>query len=84
MVRLRRTQEPDGNYALVTIRDAGPGFTVGDETRIFQPFFTKRPGGTGLGLAIVQQTIEEHGGQISAGNHPEGGAELTVRLPLAD
>lgn len=82
MVRLRRIQEPDGDYALVTVRDAGPGFTAGDEARIFQPFFTKRAGGTGLGLSIVKQTIEEHGGAISAANHPEGGAELSVRLPM--
>lgn len=82
MVRVRRIQEPDGGYALVTVRDTGPGFTGGDEARIFQPFFTKRPGGTGLGLAIVKQTIEEHGGSIVATNHPEGGAQLSVRLPL--
>jgi PAS domain S-box-containing protein len=82
MVRVRRIQEPDGGYALITVRDAGAGFTGGDEARIFQPFFTKRPGGTGLGLAIVKQTIEEHGGTIAAANHPEGGAQLSVRLPL--
>jgi len=84
VVRLRRIQEPDGAYALITVRDAGPGFLAGDETRIFQPFFTKRAGGTGLGLSIVKQTIEEHGGKISAANHPEGGAELSVRLPLPE
>jgi signal transduction histidine kinase len=83
-VRLRRIQEPDGGYALCTIRDVGTGFAAGDETRIFQPFFTKRAGGTGLGLSIVKQTIEEHGGKTTAANHPEGGAEFSVRLPLAN
>jgi PAS domain S-box-containing protein len=82
-VRLRRLREPDGDYALVTVRDAGPGFLPGDEARVFQPFFTKRAGGTGLGLSIVKQTIQEHGGTIVAANHPEGGAEMAVRLPLA-
>jgi signal transduction histidine kinase len=74
----------DCDYALCTIRDAGTGLAAGDETRIFQPFFTKRPGGTGLGLSIVKQTIEEHGGKITAADHPEGGAEFSVRLPLAN
>lgn len=82
LVRLRRLQEPDSDYALVTVRDAGAGFAPGDEARVFQPFFTKRAGGTGLGLSIVKQTIEEHGGTLSAANHAEGGAELSVRLPL--
>ena len=82
LVRLRRIHEPDGQYALVTVRDAGSGFAPGDEARIFQPFFTKRAGGTGLGLSIVKHAIEEHGGTILAANHPEGGAELSVRVPL--
>lgn len=72
----------DHGRALCTIRDHGLGFQSGDETRIFQPFFTRRPGGTGLGLSIVQKTIDEHGGEISAANHPDGGAVISVEFPL--
>jgi signal transduction histidine kinase len=67
----------------ITVRDRGPGFAEADLPRVFHPFFTRRPGGTGLGLPIVQRIVDEHGGTISAGNHPEGGALIRVDLPLA-
>jgi signal transduction histidine kinase len=64
------------------IKDAGPGFRHEDLPRVFEPFFTRRHGGTGLGMPIVQRIVEEHGGTITAGNRPEGGAVIVVRLPL--
>lgn len=65
----------------VTIRDNGPGLAPGSHEKVFQPFFTTRPGGTGLGLAIVQKVIVSHNGRIAAGNHPDGGALFTIQLP---
>jgi signal transduction histidine kinase len=69
---------------LIEIRDTGPGFPPGVLPRIFEPFYTtKEVGkGTGLGLAITYGIIQEHGGQISAANHPEGGALFTIHLPV--
>jgi signal transduction histidine kinase len=67
----------------ITVRDGGPGFEPDSLHRLFTPFFSRRPGGIGLGLAIVQRIADEHQGRVRAENHPEGGALITIRLPLA-
>lgn len=74
-----RKQEAALECAVV---DSGPGFAPDDITRVFQPFFTRRRGGTGLGLSIVSRVVEEHGGTITAGNADQGGAEVTLVLPI--
>ena len=84
-IDVESTSDPDGDSGMlqILVRDHGPGFLPADLPRVFNPFFTRRPGGTGLGLPIVQRIVDEHGGRVSAGNHPDGGALLRVQLPLA-
>jgi PAS domain S-box-containing protein len=65
-----------------SVRDSGPGFRPADLPHVFRPLFTRRPGGTGLGLAIAQRIVQMHGGHMSAANRPQGGAVVTIRLPL--
>ena len=67
---------------LVTIRDTGPGIPEENLERIFEPYFTNRPGGTGLGLALARRIVEEHEGTIKATNHPKGGAQFEISLPV--
>lgn len=64
-----------------TVRDHGPGLPSGDAERLFEPFFTLRARGTGLGLAIVRRLVQAHGGTVTAGDHPGGGAVFTVSIP---
>jgi two-component system sensor histidine kinase HydH len=63
------------------IRDFGPGLVAGSAERVFDPFFTTRTNGTGLGLAVARRVAEMHGGTITAGNHPEGGAWFRLAIP---
>ena len=69
--------------AVVEFHDSGPG--VKEVHKIFDPFFTtKKVGkGTGLGLSICYGIVKEHGGDIQAYNHEQGGAVFRVKLPFA-
>jgi heavy metal sensor kinase len=75
--------------ARLTVRDTGPGIPADSLDRIFERFYQADPSrtrgrkpGSGLGLAIAAWIVEAHGGRIAAANHPEGGAEFAVELPL--
>jgi PAS domain S-box-containing protein len=71
---------------VATVRDTGCGITPDALPRIFEPFYTTKDvgKGTGLGLAIVYGIVQDHGGQIRAANHPDGGAVFTVELPIPE
>jgi two-component system, NtrC family, nitrogen regulation sensor histidine kinase NtrY len=64
------------------VEDNGPGFKAGSVSQIFDPYVTTKPKGTGLGLAIVKKLVEEHVGTIRAQNRSDGGAMISIRLPL--
>ena len=78
------TLRHDTHWARIAVRDNGPGIPAEHLGRLFDPFFTTKPvgQGTGLGLSISFGTAEQHGGLLTGGNGPEGGAVFTVKLPL--
>ncbi|CAO3379162.1 sensor histidine kinase [Azospirillum argentinense] len=76
----------EGEEAVLTVRDSGPGIAEADLPRIFVPFFTTKEAGDGLGLglSISHGIVEDFGGSLTAANHPEGGALFTIRLKRRD
>jgi two-component system sensor histidine kinase FlrB len=66
----------------ITVSDNGPGIDQSLRDRVFRPFFTTRAQGTGLGLALVQKIVVTHNGRVVAGTSPDGGASMTITLPL--
>jgi two-component system, NtrC family, sensor histidine kinase HydH len=66
----------------VAVEDQGCGISPEALEKIWDPFFTTKDKGTGLGLGIVKNIIEAHNGQVRIDNRPEGGARVSVRLPI--
>jgi len=73
----------ENNEVVVQFSDSGPGMT--DPQRVFDPFYTTKPigRGTGLGLSATYGVVQDHQGQITCHNKPEGGAVFVVRFPVA-
>jgi signal transduction histidine kinase len=79
----------NGRFAELIVDDDGPGIPANLRQLVFEPFFradearTNPSLGTGLGLAVARDIVMAHGGTITVGDAPGGGARMTVRLPLA-
>jgi len=83
-VELKAIAEHDA--LVLTVADSGPGLPSESVPLLFEKFYrgtTAPAGGTGLGLAIVKGFVEAQGGEVKAGNRPNGGAMFEIRVPLA-
>ena len=81
------TKRGDANdRVMLVVDDNGPGVPPGAKNKVFAPYFTTKQtkGGTGLGLAIVHRIVSDHGGRITIGDAPGGGARFMIELPLRD
>jgi two-component system, NtrC family, sensor histidine kinase HydH len=65
----------------LAVADTGPGIAPDIVDRLFTPFATTKPTGTGLGLSLSRRIVDEHGGKISGGNRPGGGARFLIAFP---
>jgi signal transduction histidine kinase len=65
------------------MQNTGPGIPEDERAKIFEPFYSRRPGGTGLGLSIVDQIVRAHGGHITVECPAGGGVVFTVELPAS-
>ncbi|MEW6488794.1 MAG: ATP-binding protein [Thermodesulfobacteriota bacterium] len=72
-----------GRYVCIGVRDEGCGIPPADLERIFDPYFTTKPGGTGLGLATAYSVVRRHGGHLTVASEPGAGATFRVYLPAA-
>jgi PAS domain S-box-containing protein len=72
----------DRTHAEIIVGDSGPGLAPHLRQQIFSVLTSSRPKGTGLGLYLVRTTVVNHGGKVSVGDSPLGGAEFRVRIPL--
>jgi PAS domain S-box-containing protein len=74
--------ERHGDAAEIRIRDSGKGIAPEHRARIFQLFFTTRPGGSGIGLASAFRTVQMHDGSIDYESEPGRGTTFRIELPL--
>jgi signal transduction histidine kinase len=72
--------EPDA--VEVAVKDTGLGLNLHEDERVFEPFYTTKPGGLGMGLAISRSIVEAHGGRLWATPNPGNGAIFQFTLPV--
>jgi signal transduction histidine kinase len=80
---LTSAQLPNGNWRC-RLHNLGPAIAPDVLPRVFELFFSTKPGGTGIGLALCQRTIEEHGGTIAIESARDTGTTVTIVLPSAE
>jgi signal transduction histidine kinase len=78
---LIRTEGDSAGGVLVSVRDSGPGLKTESSDRIFDAFYTTKPGGMGMGLSICRSIIEAHGGHVWATSSLPQGAVFHFTLP---
>jgi PAS domain S-box-containing protein len=80
---VRATVEPreDGPWAVVAVEDAGVGFGEAEAPRLFEAFYTTKPGGLGMGLAISRSILDSHLGRLWAIANAGHGATFQFALP---
>jgi signal transduction histidine kinase/HAMP domain-containing protein len=81
--RITLSLRRNGDSAIIAVADSGKGIPAEDQKRIFQLFFTTRPGGTGIGLANTFRFVQLHNGRIEFDSEVGRGTTFRVELPLA-
>jgi signal transduction histidine kinase len=70
--------------AIVTVKDSGPGLTSESFSRLFEPFYTRKPRGMGMGLSICRTiVVDAHGGRIWPKPTPDPAVTVQFAIPAA-
>jgi len=77
-----RSGQDEMRRAFVSVTDCGIGISAENASRLFNAFFTTKPGGLGMGLSICRSIVEAHGGRLSASGNEGAGAKFQFVLPL--
>ncbi|MFZ9023128.1 MAG: PAS domain S-box protein [Anaerohalosphaeraceae bacterium] len=77
-----QSDQEDGQFITLSVRDNATGIKNEAMHRLFDPFYTTKKEGLGMGLAICRSIIEEHRGRLWAENNPDGGATFLFTLPI--
>ena len=72
------------NHVFVEVRDSGRGVDPANVARLFDSFYTNKPGGIGMGLSICRSIVEAHGGELWTTPHKPHGAVFRFTLPLEE
>jgi two-component system, NtrC family, sensor histidine kinase HydH len=75
------TTRREGPWAVLDVTDTGSGMTEDVQAKIFDPFYSTRPGGSGLGLPTTRKIVESHGGTIEVHSVRGKGSRFSLRLP---
>src|SRR5437870_2658211 len=81
VIRATADHRDDGPWAIVAVEDAGVGFGEAEAPRLFEAFYTTKPGGLGMGLSISRSIIDSHRGRLWATANPNHGATFQFALP---
>lgn len=82
--KLKIKSRSDDDSVHLLFGDSGAGIKQEDLVRLFQPYYTTKPGGHGLGLMIVQRIMREHGGQVGIESKEGTGTVVTLQFPRKD
>ena len=79
--RIRVSLACDEEHTEISVSDRGEGISKKNVGRIFEPFFSTRPGQVGLGLTFVKRVVEDHGGKIRIDSRLRSGTTMTLIFP---
>ena len=77
-------EKHDAQYVVVRVQDSGPGIAPQQQDRLFEAFYSTKPGGLGMGLAICRSIVEAHGGRLWATANEDRGAAFHFTLPIKE
>ena len=81
VVRSTTEHRDDGPWTVIAVEDTGVGFGGHGDARLFEAFYTTKPGGLGMGLSISRSIIDAHAGRLWATANPDHGATFHFALP---